>query len=148
MIPQIIFGLILAAVTILFHSTGVVTVMKLIIRRKRLFPEGIMLSHPISTLIVLVLGLLVLHIISMTIWATAYFVFDAFTDFETCLYFSMTSYSTVGYGDVVPGIQWRLLGPLEGIIGVLMLGLSTGVFVAASHRLLFSDLESDEMSRK
>jgi hypothetical protein len=48
---------------------------------------------------------------------------------ETAAYFSLTSYTTVGYGDIP--LPWRLLGPLEAAVGVLMLGWSTGMLVAA-----------------
>jgi hypothetical protein len=52
-------------------------------------------------------------------------------DLESAAYFSLTSYTTVGYGDVVLPEPWRLLGPLEAAVGVLMLGWSTGILVAA-----------------
>ena len=34
------------------------------------------------------------------------------------------SYTTVGYGDVLPSPTWRLVGPIEAAVGVLMLGLA------------------------
>jgi hypothetical protein len=45
------------------------------------------------------------------------------------------SYTTVGYGDVHPPLSWRLVGPIEAAVGVLMMGWSTGVIVAALQRL-------------
>jgi len=36
---------------------------------------------------------------------------------EPSFYFSATSYSTVGYGDIVPPRVWRLLGPVESVTG-------------------------------
>ena len=49
---------------------------------------------------------------------------------------SGVSYSTLGYGDVVLPQGWRTLGPAEGLTGILMCGLSTGLFFAIAHRLL------------
>src|SRR6266481_9726423 len=46
---------------------------------------------------------------------------------ESALYFSASSYSTVGYGDVVLPAHWRMLGPPESIIGVLMCGISVSL---------------------
>jgi len=54
---------------------------------------------------------------------------------EAAFYFSGTTYTTVGYGDVVLAKPWRLLGPLEGLISVLMCGLSTGYFFVIVSRL-------------
>jgi hypothetical protein len=51
-------------------------------------------------------------------------------DLESATYFSLTSYTTVGYGDVVLPERWRLLGPIEAAVGILMLGWSTGILVA------------------
>ena len=53
---------------------------------------------------------------------------------EAAFYFSGVTYTTIGYGDVVLLKPWRLLGPIEGFIGILMCGLSTGYFfVVVSH---------------
>jgi hypothetical protein len=71
----------------------------------------------------------------MAVWATAYSVGDVLPDFETALYYSLTSYTTVGYGDVIPPASWRLLGPIEAAVGILMLGWSTSIIVAAVQRM-------------
>ncbi|MET1083153.1 MAG: potassium channel family protein [Burkholderiales bacterium] len=55
-------------------------------------------------------------------------------DAGAAFYFSGITYTTVGYGDVVLAKPWRLLGPIEGLMGILMLGLSTGyLFAVMSH---------------
>jgi hypothetical protein len=79
--------------------------------------------------------LLVLHLMEMAVWAVAYFVTGVFDNYETSLYYSLKSYTTVGYGDVLPSTDSRLLGPIEAAVGVLMLGWSTGIIVAAVQRI-------------
>jgi hypothetical protein len=79
--------------------------------------------------------LLVLHLLEMTCWAAAYTAAGVFPDFETSVYYSLKSYTTVGYGDVLPPTSWRLLGPIEAAVGILMLGWSTGIIVAAVQRI-------------
>jgi hypothetical protein len=78
-------------------------------------------------LIRVVLGLLLLHMLQILVWAACYFWSGCFSDFFTCFYYSATSYSTVGYGDVIPPGNWRLLGSIEAVTGILMFGWSTGV---------------------
>ncbi len=73
---------------------------------------------------------LLLHLAEAVVWAVFYVLVGALPDLETAAYFSLTSYTTVGYGDVVLPGPWRLLGPLEAAVGVLMLGWSTGILVA------------------
>ena len=46
------------------------------------------------------------------------------------------TYTTIGYGDLVLSEPWRMLGPIEGLIGILMCGLSTAIFFAMISRIL------------
>jgi hypothetical protein len=87
----------------------------------------------VSTLYILrlMLVLITLHGVEAGLWALLYWVFGLFSNVETALYFSLTSYTTLGYGDVLLPVAWRLFGPLEAAIGILMFGWSTGVMVAA-----------------
>ena len=55
---------------------------------------------------------------------------------NSAFYFSATSYSTVGYGDLVLPLKWRLLGPLESMMGVLMCGISVSLLFALITRLV------------
>ena len=71
----------------------------------------------------------------MTIWAAGFATFGLFSDFETSLYYSMKSFTTVGYGDILPESKFRLLGPIEAAVGILMLGWSTSIIVAAVQRI-------------
>jgi hypothetical protein len=46
------------------------------------------------------------------------------------------SYTSLGYGDIVLSGQWRVLGPLEAINGLLLFGLSTAVMFAVMSHLI------------
>ena len=77
--------------------------------------------------------MIVSHILQILFWA-GFYRHQCLPSWEACFYFSAASYSTVGYGDVVLPRVWRLLGPLEGITGVLMCGLSAScLFAIATH---------------
>jgi Ion channel len=43
------------------------------------------------------------------------------------LYFAFVNYTTLGYGDVTPVKEWRLVGPMAAMNGVLLFGWSTAV---------------------
>lgn len=61
---------------------------------------------------------------------------------ESALYFSASSYATMGYGEVaLPGSR-RMLGPLESIIGVLMCGMSVIILFATVTRLVSREVRS------
>ena len=45
------------------------------------------------------------------------------------------NFTTLGYGDIVMSREWRLLGPLEAVAGMLMFGISTAVLFAVVQAL-------------
>jgi hypothetical protein len=76
-----------------------------------------------------------LHILEILLWA-CFYRWLCFPSWESAFYFSAASYATVGYGDVILPWMWRTLGPMEGIIGVLMCGLSASFLFAIVSRLV------------
>ena len=85
--------------------------------------------------LITVLSLFLLHGIEIWSYASLYMVIDAFEHFEEALYFSTLSYAAIGYGDSFLQPQWRLLGAIEGINGVILLGWSTAFFVNLLMRM-------------
>jgi hypothetical protein len=57
------------------------------------------------------------------------------TALETAIYFSTISYAGIGYDDRYIDPAWRLVGAIEGIDGLLLLGWSTAFFVTMVTRL-------------
>jgi hypothetical protein len=136
MLAQLLLALALTTVTVIIHAAGTV---RIVLPLSRIWGPGGGESRDahraILPLIRLVSGLLLLHVLEISLWAAAFAAIGIFADYETSLYYSLKSYTTVGYGDVLPSTSWRLVGPLEAAVGVLMLGLSTGVIVAAVQRI-------------
>ncbi len=58
--------------------------------------------------------------------------FDAF---EPARYFSVVSFTTLGFGDIVLAAEWRLLSGLSAANGLLVFGLSTAFLVEFLTRL-------------
>lgn len=89
-----------------------------------LYAAGLMIRFSILVI--------VLHFSQILLWSVFYR-WDCLPTWESSFYFSATSYSTVGYGDVILPRVWRLLGPVESVTGVLMCGISVSfLFVVAS----------------
>ena len=70
------------------------------------------------------------HLIEITVWAAFYLVQGAMPDVQDALYFSAVTYTTTGYGDLVLPVEWRLVGGVDALTGILMCGWSTGFFFA------------------
>jgi voltage-gated potassium channel Kch len=137
MIKQLLLALVLSSATVLIHIGGIVYVVLPLAGEWRKRAENRKMAVPVMALVRLVSGLLILHLIEMSLWAIALALLAVLPDFETALYFSLTSYTTVGYGDIVPSTNWRLVGPIEAAVGVLMLGLSTSFIIATLQNVYF-----------
>ena len=87
------------------------------------------------------LAVIVLHGIVILLWAGCYR-WLCLPSWESAFYFSASSYATVGYGDVMLPSKWRLLGPLESMVGMLMSGVSIGLLFAAVTHLVDGDSRS------
>ncbi len=93
-------------------------------------------SHNILAIIVTVMLILVSHLCSIALWAWVFIMCGEFGSFETAFYLSSGNYTTLGYGDIILSKTWRLLGPLEAINGVIMLGWTTAMIFAVQSHLL------------
>jgi hypothetical protein len=82
-----------------------------------------------------VLALFALHGLEIWLYAFVYGWIGAIGDFSSALYFSTISYAAIGYTDVAIDPRWRLVGAIEGINGLLLLGWSTAFFVGFLTRL-------------
>jgi len=89
---------------------------------------------------IVMLLLLLGNLLQGAIWAGLFLLLKEFDAFSDALYHSLVNFSTLGYGDIVMSERWRLLGPLQAVNGVLMIGISTAsigtvVTHALSHTL-------------
>ena len=83
--------------------------------------------------------IVLLHLIEIAAWALFYVWKDAIPGLQSALYFSAVTYTTTGYGDLVLPKEWRLVGAVEALTGILMCGWSTGFFVAVVSRMFTAD---------
>ena len=88
------------------------------------------------------------HLTQITLWAVVFRLCGAIVDFEKALYYSAQNYTALGYGDVHVADQWRMLGPLEAINGLLFFGLSTALLFAIISPLIAIRLRAELGDRK
>jgi hypothetical protein len=80
------------------------------------------------------LFVMLIQTVNVWIWAMVFYLGGAFADFEPALYFSLVSFSTVGFGDITLGHEWRLLSGLTAAAGFLSFGWSTAYMVELVRR--------------
>ena len=89
-----------------------------------------------SVLIVITLIIFTGNLLQIALWAGVFFAAHEFQEFSAAFYHSVVNFSTLGYGDMVMSESRRLLGALEALNGVLMIGLSTGALFAVLNALM------------
>ena len=130
MLTEISVAAMIVSVCLLLHVVALLFMADLLFQHRGYLEQSGARKRYAVFMILLFYGIMCLHIIETTLWAVFYYTRALFTDFETCLYFSLTSYTTIGYGDVLLPQTWRLLGAIEGVTGVLLCGISTAFFFA------------------
>jgi hypothetical protein len=132
--PQFFSALILSILSVTIHGLGSYGIFRWSLNWWKKKPS-LTVAHVWLTLVGLVAALLILHSLEVALWAEAYLAQHCFADRETAYYFSLTSYTTLGFGDVVLHRPWRILAGWEAMIGVLMFGLSTASLAAFLHQV-------------
>ena len=128
MLQHLLIAAALVAVTVAVHAAGFGMLLGTVVRRHVAPPARF---WPITWMLVRVAWLLiVIHCVEISVWALFYRWQQCLPDAESAFYFSGVTYTTIGYGDLVLPKEWRLLAPLEGLAGILMCGLSAGLFFA------------------
>ena len=128
----VIAAISLVVITVIIHAVGFSALLRVMIRAHTLTKSG--LHHVTRSLIGLTCWLILIHLVEISVWGLFYFWQGCLPDAETALYFSGVTYTTVGYGDLVLPKPWRMLAPIEALTGILLCGLSTGLFFAVTYR--------------
>ena len=138
MLGLIALALFLIFVTVAVHAVVLARMMVRLIDSVHLRVFNVFRAHALMLFLVFT-ALLASHLVQAAVWGAAYYLVGGFEDIATSLYFSMSSYTTVGYSDAVLPKHLRLLGPLEAATGVLMFGWSTGYIFALATRMLANE---------
>ena len=89
-----------------------------------------------ATPIAVALGFTVaIHTIQVWIWAIVWVMLNVLPDWNTAIYFSLVTFTTLGYGDIVLGEALRIFGSFAAVTGLLAFGLSTAYMVALMTRV-------------
>ena len=131
MFSVLLSACVLSFLTVVTHALGITVMVRALSRPHSASTSDLRLRR---TLLRTIWWLVLLHLAEISIWGFFYLWRGILTDAETAFYFSGVTYTTIGYGDVALAKPWRMLGPIEGLIGVLMVSMSTGFFfLVVSH---------------
>jgi hypothetical protein len=138
MFREFLVGFAVSLCNIVIHAllmAAVVRVAHIAATRHRLLPT----SHMIAVMVAVVSVLMAAHASEVLVWSLAYAIVGAAPAGADVIYFAFVNYTTLGYGDVVPVEQWRLIGPITAMNGVLLFGWSTAVIFEVLRRTMIQN---------
>jgi hypothetical protein len=137
MLPDFLIGFLLVAANVAVHAFG----LTLLTRHLLAAASGAGDARGLTWLFIRTAWFLIaLHGVGVSLWALAYWLLGCLPDIGSAFYFSGTTYTTIGYGDLVLPTGWRLLAPLEGMTGILMSSLSGAYFFAVVTKVVGASL--------
>jgi voltage-gated potassium channel len=131
----------MVAATVLTHLSGLAILLALLRRHRK---QASRLKAAMANGFVVMasaFGLFALHTIEIWCWALAYRLLGMLPHWEQALYFSTTTYVTIGYGDIVLPQGSRIFGAIEGANGIILLGWSTAFFFGIVDRMKLLERE-------
>jgi hypothetical protein len=128
----------LMVVTTVIHASGMLLVVRVVLTKDVQSRHRKKLMHLFSVGGVVLLMFFV-SVIEVLVWSVTYLWLDALEGFEEATYFSMVTFTTLGYGEIVLDEQWRLLASFEAANGIIMFGWTTAIVLAVVQRVYFSE---------
>ena len=142
MLSMIFIASALVAVTVAMHAVGLAVLLGSLMKSQAQPPTRL---WPVTWLLIRVTWWLILiHLSEISVWGLFYYWQECLPDVESSFYFAGVTWTTIGYGDLVLPKPWRMLGPVEGLTGILMCGLSAGLFFAVVSKIYASRLQTKQ----
>lgn len=131
MLLKVIFiGIAIVAFNVVIQGLGTIFYLRQIVPATK-NKEDITNNKILKILISSFLFFTVIHAFQTQVWAFCYYftpeTSGQFSSLTEAVYFSMITFTTVGYGDVVLNSNWRILSGLEAINGIMLIGWTTAM---------------------
>lgn len=139
MLSQLFIGSLLIIATILVEVLFIQAAIRILKKHGQHYLSSPQTSHQVIVLTASTLWLLAALSVSIWIWALAFWGIGAFEELERALYFSMVSFTTLGFGDVTLPQHWRLLSGIIAANGLILFGLNTAFLIEILRRLFLRD---------
>jgi hypothetical protein len=141
LLPLIIAGTLVGA-TVCIHAFGTALLVELAEKFGAPLSSRATTTQRLRLLMATAIFLIILHTLEISLWAFAYLLLPevpALDTFEKAYYFSIVTFTTVGYGDITLDNEWRILSGIEAADGILLFGWSTAMLFAVVQRIFASE---------
>ena len=138
MLLNITIATFMILLTTAIHTGGMILALKALRSHGGHFKQKLQQLH-ICWVGGIVLLMVLVSLVEVLVWAVTYLALNAIQGFERALYFSMVTYTTLGFGDIVLDERWRLLTSIQAANGLIMFGWTTAIVIATVQHIFFSE---------
>jgi Ion channel len=136
MLPNLIVGLPVMLLCLVLQVTFTFWAVRYYLRASGTITAAAGTRVQIRPLLLVMLILTGGNLLQITLWGALFLALGEFTEFYEAVYHSAVNFASLGYGDIVMSKSWKLLGPLEAVNGVLMIGMSGAALMAVLQQLI------------
>ncbi len=90
----------------------------------------------VQPILVTMLAMMFANFVQVILWGILFVFLGEFTEYYEAVYHSCVNFASLGYGDIVMSKRWKLLGPIEALNGVLMLGMTAAALMAILQHIV------------
>ncbi|WP_374331008.1 ion channel [Soonwooa sp.] len=133
MLQIVLVGILVVACNVFIQALSTLYFLKIFIPQFKRWRTKNELLTAFAMLVFLIMFFTLLHGGQCTLWAVVYYLnpqISSLSSFSESIYFSLITFTTIGYGDVVIDSEWRILAGLEAINGIMLVGWSTAMVFA------------------
>ena len=139
MLLNVLLGLLIIGFTVVIQAIGTNYWLKLFISAQKRLSTDEFKKRTVRILILTSSFLISLHLVQASIWALLYLLLPGVTEFQTfekAVYFSLVTFTTLGYGEITIESGNRILAGLEAVNGIILIGWSTAFMFFVYQEIL------------
>jgi hypothetical protein len=136
MLLNVAITIVMMVITTAVHAAGMMLSLRLV-ELKPAMPRAEVRHRHLYVVSGVVIIMFCVSLFEVLLWAIPYLASGSLQRFEEAVYFSMVTYTTLGYGDVVLSERWRLLASFEAANGIIMFGWTTAIIMAVIKKVYY-----------
>ena len=133
MFQIILVGIVVVAFNVILQAFSTIYFLRIFIPQFKKWRKGNDVVTSFLMMVFLIMFFTLMHGAQCTLWAAVYYYnphITSLSSFSESIYFSLVTFTTIGYGDVVIDSEWRILAGIEAINGIMLVGWSTAMVFA------------------
>ena len=145
MFTCILLGLTILTLTVSIHAVGTTWWIEYLAKRVAGREGKLQFFPTLNILTTTAIVIVVLHILEVGIWAILYLCLPdipQISTLEQAIYFSVVTFTSLGYGDITLSSPWRLLSGIEAMNGTLLFGWSAALMFLIVQRATMANAKA------